>query len=137
MLRTLGMMLFITFLGLCAWGGLAILFHGLGGNLPLFGNWHVVLTWQAGPPALFLTSLYGWSAARSWRVMSATRYSHSPLGRGGAIHRPATQSKSGLEWICLQLILLSLLSFPVWLRLEPISVWLITILLLLWLRRKV
>lgn len=96
--------------------------------LPTFHYYLGMVIWEAGPYLLLACAAFSWMKARSWRRMDAQRMrsgeAFETLARGGyQVELPADTGPSGLERLCVALIVLGLAALPYWLGATAPGTW--------------
>lgn len=96
--------------------------------LPLFHHWFAWAVWNAAPLALLLSALWASFRMRQFRYMAEMRESRAIdpgalLARGESLPMDAPAGVSGPERLCQALILLALITIPVWLAVPAPWLW--------------
>lgn len=96
--------------------------------LPLFHDWYAWAVWNAAPPALVVSAIWASFLMRQFRYMADMRESRAfdpgaLLARGESLPMDTPAGVSGPERLCQALILLALVTIPVWLALPSPILW--------------
>lgn len=99
--------------------------------LPLFHHWYAWAVWNAAPLALLGSAIWASVLMRQFRYMADMRESRdfdpgALLARGETLPMDAPAGVSGPERGCQALILLALVTIPVWLALPSPLLWIVT-----------
>lgn len=109
------------------YGCAAILLAGIA-PLPLFHPWYAWAVWNAAPLALLVSAIWAGFRMRQYRHMAGMRESRTIdpgalLARGEALPMETPAGVSGPERLCQALVLLALITIPVWLALPAPMLW--------------
>jgi hypothetical protein len=120
-------LILITILLASLYGCAAILLANMM-PLPLFHPWFAWSVWNAAPLALLVSAIWAGFQMRQFRHMAGMRESRAIdpgalLARGEALPIEAPAGVSGPERLCQALILLALVTIPVWLALPAPMLW--------------
>jgi hypothetical protein len=96
--------------------------------LPLFHHWFAWAVWNTAPLALLVSAMWAGFRMRQFRHMAGMRESRAIdpgalLARGEPLPMDAPAGVSGPERLCQGLILLALVTIPVWLSLPSPMLW--------------
>jgi hypothetical protein len=96
--------------------------------LPLFHPWFAWAVWNAAPLALLVSAIWAGFRMRQYRHMAGMRESRAfdpgaLLARGESLPMETPAGVSGPERLCQALILLALVTIPVWLELPSPLLW--------------
>jgi hypothetical protein len=108
--------------------GCAVILLGPVLPLPLFHHWFAWAVWHAAPLALLASALWASARMRQFRLMAEMRQVRSIdpgalLARGEAPPQGTPVGISAPERLCHALILLSLVTLPIWLDLPSPWLW--------------
>jgi hypothetical protein len=108
--------------------GCAVILLGPVLPLPLFHPWFAWAVWNAAPLALLASATWASAHMRQFRLMAEMREVRSIdpgalLARGEALPQGALIGISSPERLCHALVLLSLVTLPIWLDLPLPWLW--------------
>ena len=123
-----GVIFMVAFVGLLAWGCLAIIAGAYGLALPLFHPVIAAVIGFAGPPLLITSAGFSWLRARAWRGMTKLKVTPpggegTRLARGDYAIQLTEGGPSALERLTLALAILGLTAVPYWIGLPGPKWW--------------